>query len=521
MKRLIQKFSDIINGFLNGFDRIILKGSIMPIMHESGAANFCANRGILNKDFKDWMLSHTACIVSDAEELCMRQCNEGITYVNSSKLRKEALAHERQNLRGISSGLIGIWSAVEPCVTFRASFNKEATYPKLIRHYGKCKHLYFYYDHAQYGFMNIRLQTWFPYHIQIAMNGREWLRRSLERAGVEHMVIGNKFLSIGNYKQTQAFLDAQRDVHWKELLEGLICNVFPSKDSILGDKLSYYWTLWQSEMATDLIFDSAIDVENIATTLMRYAFMTGSMTNVMRYMNRPLRSDGNPRASCSDDIKARCMSFNDGVCVRFWANSNSVKSYSEKNVLRIETTTNDPSRFKAYRLKTGDSADTPKKLRALRKSVADLPLVAAKAEEVNERFMNQLAQCEAQTPVSDTFDMVSKALTKKGKRVRALELTGKDRSIIQAIADPKFSIAGITNGALREMLAGTSGYEGKSEKQLSAKVSRHLRLLRDHGLIKKMPRQNRYLLTEKGRQLTATLNATLAASTQQLMKIAA
>ena len=48
----------------------------------------------------------------------------------------------------------------------------------------KCKHLYFYFDHHAYGFMNIRLQTWFPYHIQVAMNGREWLRRDLEKKDI-------------------------------------------------------------------------------------------------------------------------------------------------------------------------------------------------------------------------------------------------------------------------------------------------------------------------------------------------
>jgi len=44
--------------------------------------------------------------------------------------------------------------------------------------------------------MNIRLQTWFPYHIQICLNGRERLRRSLEKNGVEFVAKGNKFLHV-------------------------------------------------------------------------------------------------------------------------------------------------------------------------------------------------------------------------------------------------------------------------------------------------------------------------------------
>jgi predicted transcriptional regulator len=45
--------------------------------------------------------------------------------------------------------------------------------------------------------------------------------------------------------------------------------------------------------------------------------------------------------------------------------------------------------------------------------------------------------------------------------------------------------------------------------------------VREHGLIKKLPRQNRYMVTEKGKQLSLALQALLAASTEELMKIAA
>ena len=521
MNTLIQKFSDVINGYISGFDRIVFKGSIMSLMHEKGAANFCGYRNILNKDFKGWMLSRTAGIVTDAENLSMRNCGVGIMPITSSRHRKESLAHDHQLRNNISSGLIGVWSAVESCVTFKARYDKTAGFPRLSRHWGKCKHLYFYYDHEDYGFMNIRLQTWFPYHIQIAMNGREWLRRSLEKIGVDHSVKGNKFSFIDDYQTAQRILDEQRNSHWTEILSGLLPDVFPSMKSVVGEELSYYWTLWQSELATDMIFDSPRRIDPFIDTMLRYALMTGSFTNVMRYMDRPLTSRGVPRSNCSDEYKGRAISFNDGLCLRFWLNGNSVKIYNEANVIRTETTTHNPSMFKAHRHKKGDSEETPKKLRGLRKSVADTPLTAAKAQQVNDRFMNHLAQCEDETPAAKIFAGVSKAKKKDGRRIRALDVTGKDRALIQAISTPKFSVSGMTNHALREILEGEEGYAGKTEKQLSSKVSRQLRMLRDHGLIKKMPRQNRYQLTPKGQQVTAVLNATLAASTQQLMKMAA
>jgi hypothetical protein len=52
-------------------------------------------------------------------------------------------------------------------------------------------------------------------------------------------------------------------------------------------------------------------------------------------------------------------------------------------------------------------------------------------------------------------------------------------------------------------------------------LGRPLRLLRDHGLIRKVPNRHRYHMTDKGRQLTTALNAMLAASTEQLLGMAA
>ena len=111
----------------------------------------------------------------------------------------------------------------------------------------KCKHLYFYYDHERYGFMNIRLQTWFPYHVQICLNGRQWLRRGLETAAVPFIVRDNKFLDIGDYELAQRLLYDQLDTRWRLLLDDFISEVFPSQRTIIGPYLSYYWTLWQSE----------------------------------------------------------------------------------------------------------------------------------------------------------------------------------------------------------------------------------------------------------------------------------
>jgi len=520
MNMFVAKIGGIVKGILTGFDRIVFKGSILPLMHPEGAMRFFRSQGVLNKDFKSWAMGQTAEVVGSAERYARKHCGEGIIPISSSKARKEDLAHTRQRRLGMESGLIGVYSAVEPCWSYRARYSAQAGHPVLAREWMKCKHLYFYFDHAQYGFMNIRLQTWFPYHVQICLNGREWLRRGLERRGEDFVARGNKFVHVGDYPLAQRLLDRQLDTRWEPLLDRFAATVFPAKQAIIGPRLSYYWTLWQSEWATDFMFGSRRDIAPIMDSLLRHAFMTGTADRVLRYMDRPLRMDGAPRADNRDEVTSRLLDFGDGARVRHWVNQNSAKLYTELNILRGEVTINNPAMFRAPRHVQGQNPEDPKRLLPLRKGVADTALRAQISGQINDRLLDNLAAAQCETPVRELLDKVVRPRVKQGRRVRALDPAGKDRALLQALGDPALCVSGVCNKMLREKLRGKPGYE-MTEKQLSAKISRQLRLLRDHGLIRKLGRQKKYAPTKKGHELAAALSAMLAASTKQLMDIAA
>ena len=149
--------------------------------------NFCGSRGILNKNYKQWMMKQTAGLIEIADQYAKDNCGQGIIHIPTWRIRKETLAHERQQAEQIENGLIGVWSCLEAGSSYRARYCKKIGYPQLQNYQTRCKHLYFYFDDKKLGFMNIRLQTWFPYHIQICLNGREWLRRCLEREGIDFL----------------------------------------------------------------------------------------------------------------------------------------------------------------------------------------------------------------------------------------------------------------------------------------------------------------------------------------------
>ena len=85
----------------------------------------------------------------------------------------------------------------------------------------------------------------------------------------------------------------------------------------------------------------------------------------------------------------------------------------------------------------------------------DIPLRVIVSQEVNERFMNDLAMLKDESSAHKLIDEISSRWTQAGRRFRALNPTGKDRELLQSVVDPKFRISGITNKMLRQSLSDT------------------------------------------------------------------
>ena len=520
MDTLLHKFTGKIKGVIEGFDRIIFKGILQPICFPAGLNNLLLQNKVLNKDFKNWAQNTSATIVQKAEEYSMDQCGSKILFLDSYKTRKEALAHDLQTKSGVESGLIGAFSCVESCHTFKSVFNEKANYPQLKSHASRCKHLYFYYDHKDYGFMSVRLQTWAPYEVQIALNGREWLKRQLDKEGVKYFLSGNKFLDIENFEMAQRLLDSQLDTTWVETLDGLIPDILPSLEYKYDGPMTYSWTMWQSEWAKDYIFHDPNELGYQMHPLLRHAFITGTSDRVLRYMGHSLKKNGQPHWKSDPELETRIKFYYDGGRIKHWLYNNSLKLYNEKNVLRFELTMNDPTRFKIYRTVTGSDSDV-KKFLPMRQGIADIAVRAQVSSLKIKDFTEQIATLKEDISVGEMLAKVTQPIKSNGKRYRGLDVMGKDLALLKAIADPKYNVDAITNKHLQAELGKTPWANGLEGKRLSARISRHLRLLREHGLIKKLPNQHRYRLTAKGRLLTTALNQFLGANISDLFELTA
>ncbi len=230
MSNLITRLGKSITGIIHGFDRIVFKGYLRRLMYPEGAESFLRKQGVLNKDFKSWAIHQTKQVVADLERLAQQQTQRGISPIASSDEEKEKIARKQQQKSGVEQGMIGAWSCVEAGQSFRAQFSSKQAYPELVWKQLRCKHLYVYLAHTDHGFMHLRLQTWFPYQIQICMNGREWLARQLKHAGIGFVLQGNKFLHIDHPDRAQEFLNRQLDSQWPQLLDRLVPMIFPGRE---------------------------------------------------------------------------------------------------------------------------------------------------------------------------------------------------------------------------------------------------------------------------------------------------
>lgn len=518
MIQLIKAFGDSILGVANGFDRIVFQGMIRPLMFEEGAMGFFRRRGILFKDARIWMLQQTARMASSVEEWSLQECGEPTAYLSSSATRKDELARLHQQKKGVRIGLVGTWSCVEAGNSYRLVPAKGA--PRLRRVQTRCKHLYTYLDHPEYGFMSIRMQTWFPYRIQIALNGREWVARQLEQSGIGFEKQGNKILRVEDLDAMQKLLDQQLKTDWCSLLNAFVPVAFPTFSSTVGEDLSYTWTLWQSEWASDVLFKDRRDLDQVIDSIIRHAFIGAHPERLLRYFGRPVRKDGRPFRNFRGPLKTGILDTGEGCRIRHWLGRNSVKLYNEANVLRIETTVNQPDTFRAHRRKQGEPESAPKKLRPLRKGVADTTLRARVCQDVNNRLADHVATMRSAQPFESTLAAFTRRKRRGRRNVRSLDPTGKDLALLRAIADPRFAVAGLRNKDLRELMAEDRRYAGKTEKQRSGMTTRALRLLRDHGVIRRQSSSRRYHMTRKGRSFVTNLQAALAASTEELTRIA-
>ena len=92
-------------------------------------------------------------------------------YLGSSQIFKDEAARQILQAHPLEQGLAAVLQCVEPCWTF--DVKSVADRLTIVGEPGKCSMLYHYFRHPLFGWMELRLQKWFPFEVQIGLNGRD------------------------------------------------------------------------------------------------------------------------------------------------------------------------------------------------------------------------------------------------------------------------------------------------------------------------------------------------------------
>lgn len=504
---------DVI-GVLHGLDRLRLQGTLRSLYHPQVMVYYLRRAGVLWKDFKTFATRLTDRIRQAASQLAQTHCRPMI-YLPGSSTSKEEVAREIAARDRLSSGLVAVLSCVEPCRTWFARGNRATQKLELKLQWGKCLHLYFYFLHEQLGWLHLRLQTWFPFLIQVCLNGREWLARQMDAEGLAYRRDDNCFPWVADGPRAQRLMDHQLRANWPALLRPLVEQCHPLHAEITRPiERDYYWTAAESEYATDVMFRSRDALQRIYPALVHHSVMHLGSEQVLRFLGRPR----GPHAV--DEVKTDRRRGEDGVRVKHWLNNNSQKLYDKGSVLRSETTINEPKDFRVWRGPENDPAGR-KQWRILRRSVADLYRRAQVSRAACTRHLQALAAVSSKPSLAEEATGVCVPVRKNGRRHRALNPLGPaDAALLAVVNRGEYVLNGFRNRDVRLALHGPT-MEQCARRRAMGRVSRQLTLLRAHGVIAKVPRTHRYVVTEKGRRVITALLAVRHASTEQLIALAA
>ncbi len=500
MNLFAARHQELILGELTTTDRMVFKGNLTRLLFDGAFQRFLSSQDVLLKDFRRYLPRVTKEVHTHIEALATRQGRPLIKLrgatTRATGQTKENLARQVAARDGITQGLICILSVVEPCFSFGVRGNSKSGRLEAVREFRKCLHYYVYLMDPEFGFIHVRLQSWFPLTVQVYINGREWLARQMDRAGIGYERYSNTFLRIDDLAAAQRLCARMTRKKWPSVLTALARRVNPLLGGIGRAGFGgYFWSLDQCEVSTDVMFRDRAALETILPDLYRESAQCFSADDVMRFLGR--RLTGNFAGEVTTDGKRRP----EGYRIKHRMKQNSIKLYDKSSVLRVETTINNPGEFKVLRVIDKGQGRTPRWM-PMGKGVSNFWRYLQVGTQSNRRYLDALATIEPHGEAVEELDSLCRSACREGRRVAKLNPVGREHaSLFVAVLAGEHCVNGFRNRDITSRLYSGPAKSHEERRRRCGRVSRRIRTLRDHGLVAKVPKTRLYRVTKRGYRL--------------------
>jgi hypothetical protein len=493
-------------GKLVAIDRLILKGHLNGWMPKGAFARFLWLQSVLFVGFKTYVTQVTERLKAHAQAVAQK-AGRSYEYLKGAHTAakgcsKEDLAREIAERDGIREGLVAVFATVEGCMAFSVRGNRETHKLEVVYNARKCLHLYFYIMDREFGLIHVRLQTWFPFAMQVYVNGHEWLCRELERRGVGFQKSDNKILQVDDLALAQKLAKEFAERKLVKFLDALARRVNPFLQQVRKSGFGgYYWVIEQCEVSTDVVFKSRKALAEVLPECFEASMTQFSAVDALRFLGRKLHPS--LKAEVTSDQKGRA----EGQRVKYRVGRNSVKMYDHVNVLRIETTINKPGDFKALRVREVDGK-LVRRWEPMTKGVGNLKRFFDVGAAANDRYLDALGAVTSKVPRAraiQALDDLSRPHTSGGRHVPRLQpISPQDCNVFQAVLHGEHAIHGFRNRDIAKLVYPKPPPSLEEKRRRSAHVSRLIIRLRGHALVAKVKDSHLYRITAKGMQLMTT-----------------
>ena len=479
---LSERYGKELDGVLSCYDRVVITGSLQPFCYAQGMTWYLYQQGIRIFDYAKFAEPLRERIRENAEVLAEAN-GVKIEFVRKKDFRKENRIQQILKQRGDQPGLVHIFGAMEGCTSYRPWHDKVTGKTYLKPDSSKCMTYYFYFIDEQLGLCYLRVPTWCPFRLQFYFNGHNWLANQLKQRGIAYKMLDNAFVHIDDYIVANQLANEFDAELLRFCLDEFVRQYCPVAAEL---KLTYYWSIMQAEYATDLVFKNRDTLQAFYPHLLETLTHAVKPADIATFLGRKL--NGNYQDEIGNRFNKRWI----GTHIKHQMGPASIKMYDKFHfILRIETTANKVSFFQHYRQVQHRDGSTTTRWAPMKKTIHSLPPLRELLSTANQRYLKFISSIATPQVGVEKLHKLAETKIEDQHRHKGFNLfSEEDTFLFRTLLQGEFFISGFTNKQLRTYLS----------DQSASQVTRLLKRLRVHGVIKKVGKRYKYYLTDFGLQ---------------------
>lgn len=483
MELLTQRYSEKISGTLGCYDRLVITGTLPVLSNAGHLTSYLFQNNIRIFDYSKFAEPFRDILKTNAEKLAA-DAGLAIEFIRKGNVRKEAIVEAVLKKRGTDPGLVHILSVMEGCTTYKPWHDKTTHKTFLKYDQSKCLTYYFYFIDELLGLCYVRVPTWLPFKLQIFFNGHGWLSNELTKKKIDYKMMDNAFIAIDDWDKAQKISDGLAIEKLHKKLDAFAAAYCPVHITF---KQQYHWSIMQCEYATDIVFKRQEDLKPLYEGLIAKAIHSVKPENIVTFFGKKMNSRYEGEIGNNYHVRI------EGSRIKHSMGKASIKMYDKfAHIIRIETTVNDVTFFKHYREVIHRDGSSTQKEAAMKKNIYSLKPLREIVSASNNRYIEFLSAIEDDSIGHKKLEKATEVKKVEDRNYKGLNFFSKaDKQIVRTLARGEFNIYGFRCKDLAKHL----------QQYSSDQLSRLLKRLRVHGVIKKIGKSYKYYLTTFGKEI--------------------